>query len=172
MLAALATLALQQGAGALSAQAAASGVSGPVSTELSDGEYLVDVTLEGGSGRATVYSPATLLVRDQKAYARIEWSSSHYDYMVVDGEQYLPVNEEGNSLYEIPVTAFDEPMEVVGDTTAMSVPHEVEYTLTFFEDSIVPAQGRLPVRRIAGAVLAAAVLCGAVCLGRKRKRNA
>ena len=101
------------------------------SVELSDGTYSIEVSLEGGSGKATVTSPCTLQVEDGKIYAEIEWSSSHYDYMLVDGEQYLPVNEKGNSVFQIPVSAFDTPLEVVGDTTAMSTPHEVEYTLNF-----------------------------------------
>ena len=55
-----------------------------------DGEYTVSVALEGGSGRATVDSPATLTVADGKMTATIAWSSPNYDYMVVDGEKYLP----------------------------------------------------------------------------------
>jgi len=29
------------------------------------------------------------------------------------------------------VTGFDSPLTVYADTTAMSTPHEIEYTLTF-----------------------------------------
>ena len=65
------------------------------------------------------------------ATAQIIWSSSNYDYMLVDGEKYLPVNEEGNSVFEIPVSFFDREIEVIADTTVMSKPHEIEYTLTF-----------------------------------------
>ena len=60
--------------------------------------------------------------------------------MMVDGDKYLPVNTEGNSTFEIPVSVFDEPMTVIGDTTAMSVPHEVEYTLTFASESVASVQ--------------------------------
>ena len=98
---------------------------------LEDGEYTADVTLEGGSGRATVDSPANLVVKDGEVTATIVWSSPNYDYMLVGGEKYEPVNTEGNSTFEIPVDAFDYPMEVVADTVAMSEPHEIEYTLTF-----------------------------------------
>ena len=96
-----------------------------------DGTYTCDVTLEGGSGRATVESPAALTVADGRMTATIVWSSPNYDYMLVDGEKYLPTNTEGNSTFEIPVTALDTPLDVVGDTVAMSTPHEIEYTLTF-----------------------------------------
>lgn len=95
-----------------------------------DGSYTCEVTLEGGSGRATVDSPATLTVADGKMTATIAWSSPNYDYMVVDGEKYLPTNTEGNSTFEIPVSALGVPLSVVADTVAMSTPHEIEYTLT------------------------------------------
>ena len=72
-----------------------------------DGTYTCDVTLEGGSGRATVESPAALTVADGRMTATIVWSSSNYDYMLVDGEKYLPTNTEGNSTFEIPITALD-----------------------------------------------------------------
>ena len=101
-----------------------------------DGEYSVNVTLEGGSGRATVESPATLTVADGKMTAVILWSSPNYDYMIVDGEKYEPVNKDGNSTFEIPVTVFDAEMEVTADTVAMSTPHEIEYTLNFDSSSM------------------------------------
>ena len=96
-----------------------------------DGSYTCEVTLEGGSGRATVDSPAVLTVADGKMTATIAWSSPNYDYMIVDGEKYLPTNTEGNSTFEIPVSALGVPLSVVADTVAMSTPHEIEYTLTF-----------------------------------------
>lgn len=98
---------------------------------LADGSYTCEVTLEGGSGRATVDSPAALTVADGKMTATIVWSSPNYDYMIVDGEKYLPTNTEGNSTFEIPVSALGVPLSVVADTVAMSTPHEIEYTLTF-----------------------------------------
>ena len=63
--------------------------------------------------------------------ATIVWSSPNYDYMIVDGEKYLPTNTEGNSTFEIPVTALGTPLAVTADTVAMSKSHEIEYTLTF-----------------------------------------
>ena len=105
-----------------------------------DGTYTCDVTLEGGSGRATVDSPAVLTVADGRMTATIVWSSPNYDYMLVDGEKYLPTNTEGNSTFEIPVAALDTPLDVVGDTVAMSTPHEIEYTLTFASASLIEAK--------------------------------
>ena len=103
---------------------------------LADGTYSVELAFEGGSGRAELLSPATLTVTDGKAVAAVQWSSPNYDYMIVDGEKYLPVNTQGGSVFEIPVLKFDEPMNVIGDTVAMSRPHEVEYAVTFRSDTV------------------------------------
>ena len=115
-----------------------------MSVDKEDGEYSIQVDLEGGSGKASVTSPTILTVEDGKAYARIQWSSSNYDYMIVDGEKYLPTNEEGmNSVFEIPVLSMDEALPVIADTTAMGAPHEIDYNLTFYSDSIGP-KSQLP----------------------------
>lgn len=104
---------------------------------ITDGEYTVEVTLEGGSGKASVNSPAKLTVSGESITAEIIWNSNNYDYMVVDGEKYLPVSTEEFSVFEIPVTVFDGKMTVSADTTAMSTPHEIEYTLYFDSSTIV-----------------------------------
>ena len=107
------------------------------SLDKEDGEYSIQVDLEGGSGKASVTSPALITVKDGEVTANIQWSSSNYDYMIVDGEKYLPVNEEEtNSEFQIPVSVLDEGMPVIADTTAMGTPHEINYTLTFYSDSI------------------------------------
>ena len=98
---------------------------------LADGTYTIAVTLEGGSGKASIQSPCTLTVADGKMTATIVWSSSHYDYMLVDGERCDVLSTENGSTFEIPVAALDTPLAVVGDTTAMSTPHEIDYALTF-----------------------------------------
>ena len=109
-----------------------------------DGEYSIQVDLEGGSGKASVTTPTLITVKDGSVTAKIQWSSSNYDYMIVDGEKYLPVNEEGsNSEFEIPVTALDEGMPVIADTTAMGTPHEVNYVFTFYSESI-GSTGQMP----------------------------
>ena len=121
-----------------------------------DGEYSIQVDLEGGSGKASVTSPTILTVKDGQAYAQIQWSSSNYDYMIVDGEKYLPTNEEGmNSVFEIPILTLDEAMPVVADTTAMGTPHEIDYTLTFYSDSI-GSKSQLPqeaAKRVVGVAM-------------------
>lgn len=103
---------------------------------LEDGSYTVELTFEGGSGKAQILSPATVTVADGNVTATVQWSSENYDYMIVGGEKYLPLSTEGGSVFEIPVFAFDEPMDVIGDTVAMSKPHEIEYKITFLSDTI------------------------------------
>lgn len=107
--------------------------------KLEDGSYTVEVALEGGSGKATVESPAVLEIKDGKASAVLVWSSPNYDYMLVDGEKYERTNTEGNSTFEIPVSGFDYQIPVVGNTVAMSTPHEIEYTLQFDSASVKEA---------------------------------
>ncbi len=104
-------------------------------TELTDGTYEMELTFEGGSGKAYIESPAIVNISGDTMTATVTWSSENYDYMLVDGEKYLPVNTEGVSVFEIPVAALDEPMTVIGDTVAMSKPYEIEYTLTFHSDT-------------------------------------
>lgn len=121
------------------AQPAADETAAPAETP-ADGSYTCAVTLEGGSGRATVESPAALTVADGAMTATIVWSSPNYDYMLIDGEKYLPTNTEGNSTFEIPVTALDTALAVTADTVAMSTPHEIDYTLTFDSATLTAAE--------------------------------
>ena len=105
-----------------------------------DGSYTIELTMEGGSGRASIQSPAQLAIADGAATAILEWSSPNYDYMLVNGEKYLPVNTEGNSVFEVLVEALDAPLTMIGDTVAMSTPHEVEYTVTFHSETLESAE--------------------------------
>ena len=105
-----------------------------------DGSYTIELTMEGGSGRASIQSPTQITVADGAATAILEWSSPNYDYMLVNGEKYLPVNTEGNSVFEVPVEALDVPLTMIGDTVAMSTPHEVEYTVTFHSETLESAE--------------------------------
>lgn len=105
-----------------------------------DGSYTIELTMEGGSGRASIQSPAQITAADGTVTATLEWSSPNYDYMLVNGEKYLPVNTEGNSVFEVPVEALDAPLTMIGDTVAMSTPHEVEYTVTFHSDTLQSAE--------------------------------
>lgn len=107
---------------------------------LADGTYTVELGFAGGSGKAYVQSPCTLSIADGKATATIVWSSSKYDYMLVDDVKYDVLSTENGSTFEIPVAAFDTDLAVIGDTTAMSTPHEIEYTLNFDSASLTAAE--------------------------------
>jgi len=141
----------------------------PAALALEDGEYTIAVVLEGGTGRSTVTSPAVLLIKGGRAYAQIVWSSPNYDYMKIGDQKYLPINTEGNSVFELPVTVLDAPITVIADTTAMGNPHEIEYTLTFEEASIeAKSQGFSWSYVIPLLFVAAAAGCW---IGIRRKRN-
>ena len=117
----------------------------PSGLDLDDGEYTVEVVLSGGSGRASVQSPVRLTLKNSRSAeaemtAELVWSSANYDYMLVDGEKYLPEITDGHSIFWIPVTCFDRNIAVIADTTAMSQAHEIEYSLRFDSLSLIPAE--------------------------------
>lgn len=136
----------QTGVGAAGGSAARSGNDAQAAGVLSDGEYDIDVSLEGGSGRASIASPAKLAVADGKMTLTVVWSSSHYDLMIVDGVEYEPVNAEGNSTFEIPVESIEEDLPIQAETTAMSTPHLIDYTLKFEEGERLPEATTVLVR--------------------------
>ena len=103
---------------------------------LSDGEYTVGARLSGGSGKASVASPVSLTVSDGRATGKVEFSSPYFDYVLLDGVKYLPVNSTGNSVFEIPVKGLDYEMPITADTAAMSRAHEIQYTI-FFDSSAI-----------------------------------
>ncbi len=143
----------------------------PAAVDKKDGTYTVNVTLTGGTGKASVTSPAKVTVQGNTATAEIAWSSPNYDYMVAGGQKYLPVNSEGNSVFSIPITAFDAPVTVLADTMAMSVPHEIEYQLVFDSASLAPEQseaGSVPLHL--GMILLGGV-CGLIWIRSRRKNT-
>ena len=103
-------------------------------------EYTVSVSLSGGSGRASIASPTTIVKDGDTHTATITWSSSNYDKMTVDGVDYAPVNDGGNSTFEIPVT-LDEDIAVSAETVAMSTPHTIDYTLHFDSSTMKEKSG-------------------------------
>lgn len=133
-------------------------------TDLDDGIYTIEAELGGGSGRASLNS-AQIAVIDGAAMAMLEWSSSNYDYMIVNGAKYFPINDTGNSKFLIPVYAFDKEFAVIADTVAMSKPHEIEYTITFMTDTAKRAESESPVSTqiiILAVIIIAAVIAVAL----------
>ena len=101
-----------------------------VNKTFEDGIYSVNVTMEGGTGKASIASPATVEVNNGEASINILWSSKNYDYMIVNDVKYLneaPAGEQ--SRFTFPIDGIPCDMKVIGDTTAMSTPHEIEYTI-------------------------------------------
>ena len=99
---------------------------------MQDGTYEpAEFTAQGGSGKVTITCPEVTL-NEGEAKALIEFSSPHYEWVKVNGVQYDAENagEENrkNSVFRIPVI-LDQEMTITGLTTAMSQPHEIEYTL-------------------------------------------
>lgn len=106
---------------------------GKAASDLDDGTYEVSIEMSGGTGKAYIESPAVMTVKDKKAELTLIWSSKNYDYMIVDDVKYLNEAASGEaSTFTISIddlNKLSEPIKVIGDTTAMSVPHEIEYTL-------------------------------------------
>lgn len=143
----------------------------PVIITPEQGNYTMNVTLSGGSGKASVESPAKVTVSGNVATAELVWSSPNYDYMIAGGQKYLPVNTEGNSVFQIPITDVDKPVTVLADTTAMSVPHEIEYQLVFDSASMTKEKvetGSVPLHL--GMILMGGV-CGLIWIRSRRKNT-
>ena len=100
-------------------------------TILEKGTFEIEVALEGGTGRASIASPTEVYAENGEMYVKIVWSSANYDYMLVNGAKFEPEIIDGHSVFMIPIESVDEPLSVIADTTAMSEPHEIEYTITF-----------------------------------------
>lgn len=130
----------------------------PVAVDMEDGEYSIQVNMAGGSGRASVSTPTWLIVKDGKAWAKLLWSSSYYDYMIVGDTKYEnETTDGGNSSFTIPIAVMDEPMPVIADTTAMGDPVEIEYELTFYQDSI-GAKSQIPQEAATNVLIVALII--------------
>ena len=112
--------------------------------------------LQGGSGKAFVETPCPVYKKEGTLCALNTWSSDHYDYMIVNKKKLLQVNTEGNAQFMVPLGSLEEiageaagaepggaemlpdalggtslEIDVQADTTAMSTPHLIDYTLSF-----------------------------------------
>lgn len=129
----------------------------PVCAAEENGTYEINVELTGGSGRASVESPMKLTVADGVITATVVWSSPYYDFMLLDGTYYYPVNEDGNSTFEIPLTSLSEDVAFDAETLAMSEPHTISYVLKLDEGSLVRTDGQ-DEGMSAGAIVVAVIL--------------
>lgn len=139
--------------------------------KLLDGEYNVDILMEGGTGRAHIKNPVKVSIKDNEAIGKIVWSSPNYDYMIVDGKTYYAEIIDDRSTFMIPITKWDEPVDMIADTTAMSIPHEISYQVTFYSDSLRNTYSKIRTTSI--VLLSSMVLTGAILIiiYKKRKKN-
>ena len=95
-----------------------------------DGTYNVGVTCEGGSGRGGVTAATVTVSGGAITSVALTMSSGNYDYCYdpVTGAKVNAPAGSGNSVFYInyPGNVFS----FTADTTAMSAPHEVNYTIT------------------------------------------
>jgi len=86
---------------------------------------------EGGTGKVKI-TCVEVTVKEGAAEAVIEFSSPHYEWVKKDEVTYEPENadeeDRKTSRFRIPVL-LDEEQVISALTTAMSQPHEVEYTI-------------------------------------------
>jgi len=106
---------------------------------LADGAYTCAVLLEG-AGRATLQTPARLIVAGGAVTARIVFSTQKIDYVLVEGERFEPVDTQEGAAFEVPVAAFGKRLTIVADSTAILPATEVRYTMRFDADTIRPAE--------------------------------
>ncbi len=107
--------------------------------KLSNGTYLPSgFTFSGGSGKVDI-TCTRFRVEGGKANAEIVFSSPNYEYVKVGEETYDPVKTEDTSMFTIPVE-LNEPMSIIGMTTAMSEPHEITYEICVYYGETPPEE--------------------------------
>ena len=101
----------------------------PFARAFLEGEHEVSVALIGGTGKAKITSPSKVKVSNGQSFLTIVWTSSNYDYMIVNGKKYMNQTPGEKSTFTFPVADVTKPFKVIADTTAMGNPHEIEYTI-------------------------------------------
>ena len=95
-----------------------------------DGTYTPEsFTFQGGSGKVTINCPKVTITRG-KVTATVVFSSSSYNKLVVDGDEYLPVSgtEYTGSVFQVPAV-LNQDMEITGTTVSMTAAHDITYTI-------------------------------------------
>lgn len=107
-------------------------------TNLADGTYTADkFSWSGGSGKLSYIKCNKITVKNGRAYATIEFGSTHYDMLKANGTVYYNIGS-GNSTFEIPVK-LNANNTIIGRTTAMSTPHWVQYTIYIYSAAAAAA---------------------------------
>ena len=119
----------------------------PVHTEeagLREGNYSFEGELAGGSGRAHFDGPLLLTVEEDGCFLTFTMSSPFYDYVLVNGERFEPLERDGNSTFRVPLVMLNEDFLFTADTTAMSEPHEIDYSVRIDLDMLTYLGDALP----------------------------
>lgn len=96
---------------------------------LKDETYFPEFSFTGGTGKVSI-SCEQVVLKDGQATAEIVFDSPNYTWVKVEGVQYdNQTPGEASSVFEIPVNP-EGITEIIAQTTAMSVPHEIEYQLS------------------------------------------
>lgn len=106
---------------------------------LKDGEYGSDAftfSWSGGTGTHGLNITCDKIsVENGQAWAYVTFSSGKWIYLKANGKQYDPTEQGSDyTTFKIPVQ-LNANNKVVGCTTAMSKPYEIEYTLYFGMDT-------------------------------------
>lgn len=98
-------------------------------TGLKDGVYTPDsFSWSGGTGKVSI-TCSKVTVTGGQAYATITFSSPHYQYVKANGNVYYPSAKTGSSTSFVIPVELNKNNSVVGMTTAMSMAHEIKYTI-------------------------------------------
>ena len=100
-------------------------------TALKDGLYVplsFSFAKKDGQPSKTSISCQKIIVKGQRAYAAIQFSSKNYTYVRVNGYKYMKEESEENSSFVIPVK-LNADNEIIGNTVAMSKAQEIAYII-------------------------------------------
>ncbi len=95
-----------------------------------DGTYTPEnFSFTGGSGKTTITCPEVKVERG-RIYATIVFSSSKFTKLVVGEDEYFPIAGTAyeGSVFEIPAV-LNQNMEITGTTVAMTMVHDITYTI-------------------------------------------
>ena len=109
----------------------AAGVAGAAEAALKEGTYPPDgFSFSGGTGKVRITCPE-IEVSGGTVTATLVFSSPNYPKLVSEGVAYTAVHEGDTSVFRIPARVNAD-MTVVGTTTAMSTPHDIEYVMHIY----------------------------------------
>lgn len=91
----------------------------------------------GGSNKVNI-SCSKVTVKNGESFAEISFDSPYYEYVIIDGKKIYGDHDEESSTFTVPIV-MDEDCTLIGMTTAMSEPHEIEYVIhvSILEDAVV-----------------------------------